>query len=170
MIILPIDYSFRSVGVDVELWNRCLGKFSICKMVFDTGAWMTTIDESVAKRSGYSLKGLGEVTVMGIGGADITAKQLIVDNLRLGGLELGAVVVNVMKFPDRMDINAVLGMNIIKEFKVEMNFASSQCQIRNAGIRMHPTFDTDIVIAKDNFILHESRFGIWSITSTHFDD
>ncbi|MCL2059133.1 MAG: hypothetical protein FWH01_08785 [Oscillospiraceae bacterium] len=52
MIELPVDFYVSSVGITVEIWNNNLNKFSICDMVFDTGASMTTIDTSIAIRTG----------------------------------------------------------------------------------------------------------------------
>jgi len=45
MIELPVSFFANSVQITTEIWNRNLNKYSMCSMIFDTGASMTTIDE-----------------------------------------------------------------------------------------------------------------------------
>ena len=71
MIELPVDFYVSSVGITAEIWNINLNRFSKCDMVFDTGASMTTIDASIALRSGYDLGAATQVTVSGVGASAI---------------------------------------------------------------------------------------------------
>ena len=89
MIELKVDFFASSVCVKPAIWNNNLQRFSFCDMVFDTGAYMTTIDKSIAIRSGYNLKNAQDIYVSGIGNARISAKRIVVLNFKLGEVELG---------------------------------------------------------------------------------
>ena len=122
VIEIPVDFSISSVGIEVEIWNNNLGKYSRCDMVFDTGASMTTIDTSIAFRAGYDLMAAESVTVSGVGDGAIPAKRIVLRNFKLGGIAIGPVLVDVLDFPVNGNAFALLGMNVIKEFDVIARF------------------------------------------------
>ena len=163
MIELPVDFNVSSVGITAEIWNNNLNKFSICDMVFDTGASMTTIDTSIAMRTGYSLIDVENVFVSGVGDDTISAKRVILRDFKLGGLAIGPVVVDVLDFPLYGNVFALLGMNIIKEFNVIAKFRDKRPEPdkRDATIYLDPLFDSSDIIMFENFIPMSSRFGVW---------
>ena len=161
MIQLVMSISANSIEVKTEIWRINTGKFVKCYMIFDTGAAMTTIDTDIAIRSGYDLKNAKEVFVNGIGGSNIKAKQIVMPNLKLDDVELGPIVVDVVNFPENSNASAVLGVNVIKEFKVTMDFQDKS--IKDGIISLEPTFDVNDKKSADRFNPFESRFGIWNI-------
>ena len=65
-------------------------------------------------------------------------------------------------------MSALLGMNIIKEFKVIADFKDKRPYPdgRDATVILEPAFDiTSIPLLKD-FTLTGSRFGIWFVEKT----
>ena len=122
MIELKVEFFVSSVLIKAEIWNKSLNKFSNLNMVFDTGASITTIDTATILRAGYNLKGIEEVSVAGIGSGKTPAKKIVLNSLRLGGFDLGPVLIYAVDFPDEINTSALLGMNIIKEFKVIADF------------------------------------------------
>jgi len=165
VIELKVDFLSSSVFIKSAIWNNNLKRFSFCDMVFDTGASMTTIDTSIAIRAGYNLKNAADVFVSGIGNAKILAKRIVVNNFKLNDTELGPVSMDVIDFPVPGNIYAVLGMNIIKEFKVIADFKDKRPKPdnRDATIFLEPAFDVNDKPSCDNFIPSESRFGIWVV-------
>ena len=163
MIELPVDFYFSSVGITAEIWNNNLKRFSKCDMVFDTGASMTTIDTSIAIRTGYSLENAGNVTVSGVGDGAIPAKRLILRSFKLGGVIIGPVMVDVLEFPVNGNVFALLGMNIIKEFDITARFKDKRTvpYKRDATIYLDPTFDLNTIVPFDEFHPTQSRFGAW---------
>jgi hypothetical protein len=137
-------------------------------MVFDTGASMTTVSAKIARRLGYNLKGAENIHVSGIGNSKIPAKRITVVNLMLDETELGPVCVDVVDFPEDGNVVAVLGMNVIKEFKVTADFKDKRPKPdnRDATIFLEPAFDDSDRPSCENFIPAESRFGIWAIRQT----
>ena len=167
MIELKVEFFASSVIVRPKLWRNTLSKFSGCDMIFDTGASMTTIDTSVALRSGYSLKDADNIFVTGVGRNKIPAKRIVIPNIKLNDFELGPILVNVLEFPEGSSALAVLGMNVIKEFRVTADFKDKRPEPdgRDASISLEPTFDIKSKPTYEDFIPTESRFGIWSMKS-----
>jgi len=163
VIELPVDFYVSSVGITAEIWNNNLDRFSICDMVFDTGASMTTIDTTIAIRTGYSLIEAENVVVSGAGDGAISAKRVILRDFKLGGVAIGPVVVDVLDFPVNGNVFALLGMNIIKEFDVIAKFKDKRPkpEKRDATIYMNPLFDLRDKVSYDKYLPMQSRFGVW---------
>jgi len=126
-------------------------------MLFDTGATMTTIDMSIANRAGISIEGAEPITVRGAD-SRISGHLVIVKELWLGDLNLGAVAVHVIHFSPESEVQAVLGMNIIKEFKVTIDLLLKTANY-DGTIIMSPTYDTTEISTLDTFDIKTSRFG-----------
>jgi hypothetical protein len=159
MIELEVDIFSNALLVSPEIWNFNLNKFSRCRMAFDTGASMTTIDTDTAKRAGYKLKGAKEVIVEVVGGR-ISVKKINVPNFKLGGEELGTVTLYVTDFAENANVTALLGLNIIQHFVTTIDVD------RYGGIiKLVPKFNLADKIPLDRFNESESRFGIWHINN-----
>ena len=168
MIELKVDFFASSVCIKSAIWNNNLNRFSICDMIFDTGASMTTISTKIARRAGYCITDAEDIYVSGIGNARIPAKRIIVANFMLAETELGPISADVVEFPEESNISAVLGMNVIKEFKVIADFKDKRPKPdkRDATIFLEPAFNVNSIPAFENFIPSESRFGIWTVKET----
>jgi hypothetical protein len=91
-----------------------------------------------------------------IGNSNMKINNTVIDNVKLGDLELGAAAVN---FSDMSDVNAsvILGMNILKEFNINLDFEKNL-------ISMKPNFDISSKKTIENFSKNDSRFGLWLIS------
>ena len=165
MIELEIEHFNQSIMIHSKIWNKGKEGFSKCDMVFDTGASMTAIDTRVAMRAGYSLKNAKEVVVNGIGKSNIPAKRLTLINLELGGIELGPVLIDVLDFPEDSNVSAVLGMNVIKHFRMTADFDEKGPDGRNGTIWLQPKFDITEKPNIENFNTDSSRFSDWWASS-----
>jgi len=171
MITLHIDFFASSVYFYAEIWNNNLNKFSKCGMVFDTGASMTTIDTKLALRAGYSLKNVETLSVSTPRGL-MQAKRVVLRDFKLGGVELGPVMVDVVDFHEGSNIFACLGMNIIREFKTTADWDDSH-EVWNdktkrpdkydAKIYLEPKYDIATKPEFENFTPTSSRYGLWMI-------
>jgi len=133
-------------------------------MLFDTGASMTTIDVSIANRSGISLRDAKPIAVHGVGGT-VNGHLATINEFWVGDLNIGAVAAYVLPFDKNSEVQAVLGMNVIKEFKVTIDLLQRDADSEGT-IFMEPTFDTNTIHNADTFISSQSRFGIWSATQS----
>jgi hypothetical protein len=107
------------------------------------------------------LKGVKEVVVNGIGQSNIPAKRVTIIDFELGGIELGPILVDVLDFPEDSNISAVLGMNVIKHFKLTADFDEKSSDGRDGTIWLQPKFDITIKPNIENFNVVNSRFSDW---------
>jgi hypothetical protein len=130
------------------------------KLVFDTGAYITTIDRSTLLRAGYDYKTGKSATLIMANGTKVEANEVVLKGMYLGdtlenSTALGAVLVYAIDAPNA-DTPGVLGLNVIREFETKIKFD------KQATIELEPNFDTTRLIAHENFIKGVSRFGEWS--------
>ena len=155
MIELKTSLRYGNLDVEVNLWSIKEKRFRDVSAIFDTGAHITHIDTGILERLGYDLSIAGKSYVSTIGRRNMQINDIVLENIKLGDVELGAVLVN---FSDMSDINfpVILGLNIIKEFNINMDF-------ENKLISMKPVFNVDNKINIVNFNKNNSRFGMWTI-------
>lgn len=156
MIELNMNFLFGNLCAEIELWSRKENKFKKCIAIFDTGAHTTHIDTGVLMRLGYDVANADKSYVSTIGSQNMKINNMVLDDIRINNLEIGAVLAN---FSDMSDINFpfIIGLNIIKEFNVNLDF-------ENKLILMKPNFDTNHKVGVKNFDKNNSRFGLWTIT------
>jgi len=120
------------------------------------------------KRLGLKLSDGEDTSVAGVGRGSIPAKRIIIPGFRLGDhFELGPVLVNVFDFPEEVVTPALLGLNIIKEFKTSIDFTDKRLvgvDRRDATIYMEPTFDIIDRPTIEQFDKNSSRFGLWIVS------
>ena len=90
------------------------------------------------------------------------------EHFKLGDKELGPILVDVIAFPEGGNTFAVLGMNVIKEFKTEADWQDKRLNAkgnieRDATIWLDPTFDMENKPIFEAFNPLNSRFGIWAL-------
>ena len=156
MINLKMDFVLGNLCIDIEIWSKKEKQFKRTQALFDTGAHTTHIDTLALENLGYDLNNSEKGYISMVGSKGMQISNTVVDNLKIGELELGAVLIN---FSELSDVNApavILGMNVIKEFNIELDF-------KNEILYMNPNFDINSVIPVENFYKNNSRFGMWNI-------
>ena len=154
MIELNMIFSLGNLCVKIEIWDRNEKQFIETEALFDTGAHTTHVDTDTLRRLGYDLDNAEKSYINSIGKRGMQVKNIAIDNIKIGDLELGAVSVNFSELSDINSPAVILGMNIIKEFNIELDFT-------NRLISMKPNFDEQSAVSIDNFRKIDSRFGMW---------
>jgi len=167
---LPVIAFASSITVITQLYRYGKGynRPSNCRMIFDTGATMTTIDESIATRLGYTWHDGEDTTVGGIGNAILPAKIITVPALILDGYDIGPNTMHVIKFPENANTKAVLGMNVIRNFKTLIDIKTREDGDYDVTkpigmITLTPKFTLTERPAIKDFMPQVHRFGVWSI-------
>ena len=155
MVELDMEFYLGNLCVDINLWSRSLKKFRKITALIDTGAHTTHIDTDVLKRLGYDLKDAEKSYISTVGSSNMQINNTVIDNIQLGELELGSILVNFSELSDVRSL-VILGMNIIKEFNVTLDF-------KNMKMLLEPNFDINAKIPVENFSRYNSRFGMWNI-------
>jgi len=157
---LRVSFISGKLWVTPKIWNNNLNKLSSTMMLFDTGASMTTIDIKIANRSGISLKNAESITTRGVGGT-VKGYLVTIKEFWLGGLNIGTVAAHVIPFSIDSEVQAVLGMNILKGFKTTIDLLH-KAEDGLGAIFLEPTFDLSDIDTLDTFMPKISRFGIWN--------
>src|SRR5271157_3601067 len=109
------------------------------KMVFDTGASLTTISAKLASRIGLKLK-TGDPTVQlkTADGTVVEAKRLVIPSVRVGKFTIQNVECAVMP-AEKGDVDPLLGQSFFKHFKVEFSAEARKLSLK----RLDTTGDGD---------------------------
>jgi len=108
----------REGGVDHVYASLGKGKVST-KLVFDTGASITTISAKLAGRIGLKPKpGDPPIQLTTADGTMVQAKRLVIPSVRVGRFTVQNVECAVMP-ADKGDVDPLLGQTFFKHFKVE---------------------------------------------------
>ena len=129
-------------------------------MMFDTGATMTTIDVKTANRSGISLKNTEQIKIRGVGGI-VQGHLVTIKEFWLGNLNIGTISAHVIPFGVDSEVQAVIGMNVLKGFKITIDLLH-ETEDGLGAIFLDPTFDVNTIDTLDTFMPKISRFGIWN--------
>jgi hypothetical protein len=129
-------------------------------MIFDTGAYMTTIDSILLEAAGYDLSEGDDTKFDVVGQKGVPAKEILLRGLELGGkgdkrIPLGPVLVYATDMSS-LYTSAVVGLNVIREFETRIAFGNP------TYIEVEPIFDVNAPVRFDDFHKTESRFGLWS--------
>ena len=105
------------------------------KMVFDTGAGLTTISSKLADSLGLKAKPTDEPITMKIAdGSEIKGRKLVVPFVRVGKFTIANVECAVMP-AEKLDVDPLLGQTFFKHFKVEFSRRGGKAQPQEAGHR-----------------------------------
>lgn len=160
MLRLAVDLWANLMEVESYIIDNKTGIPKPLDIVFDTGAYMTVIDSKALLRAGYNVsKGVdAEFDVVGHNG--VPAKEVLLKGMEIGGkndrrISLGPVLVYATDMTG-MNTSAVLGLNVIREFKTKIIFGN------DTYIELEPTFQESSPVDFKDFQRTESRFGLWS--------
>ena len=123
MIRLDVDFGWRNLSVKVKIWNKNKNKFEEIDSLFDTGAHTCAIDTMLLLNLGYDLDGAVKSYIATASSARETVHRIRIDKIILDDMTLKAVLFNTFEFP-LMSRPVLIGMNIIRQFEVGMNFKS----------------------------------------------
>ena len=121
MLRLEINYEKRNIGVDIYLWSRNKNKFEKIRALFDTGAHTCSIDSDLFHILGYNLDDAAKSYITTATKTGEAVKRVRIEKMMLDNTEIHSVLFNTYEFPF-VSHQVILGMNVIRNFKVEMDF------------------------------------------------
>jgi len=135
------------------------GKSRLLRIVFDTGAYMTTIDTGTLLRAGYNVNKGIDTEISVVGRRSVPAKEILLKGFKLidsddSRVLLGPILVYATDMSD-LNTSAVLGLNVIREFETKIRFG------KQTVIEFAPAFDINDLVKYEDFSREESRFGLW---------
>jgi hypothetical protein len=146
--------------IESQIMHNTTGEFKKLPIVFDTGAYMTVIHDKALLRVGYNVNKAKDANFNVVGQKNVPAKEILLRNFALVDcngkcIQLGPIIVYATDMTD-LDTNAVLGLNVIREFETFIKFG------KQTFIELTPTFDINKSVKFENHLPAESRFGIWA--------
>ena len=100
------------------------------KMIFDTGASLTTISPKLASRIGLKLKTADPtVRLTTADGTVVEAKRLVIPSVRVGKFTIQNVECAVMP-AEKGDVDPLLGQTFFKHFKVEFSAEAGRLSLK----------------------------------------
>ena len=162
-IEMKFELLFNSPVIQAKFFSNVSNNYKKGLMLFDTGAAITTISTRIADVLGYISIENKNTEVTGIGGSKY-AEYSVIPELIIGSFNLGAVAVWVVDFSENMKSEAILGMNIIKNFNTNIIYDDNSD--KKGKIIMHPRFNLNEIKTVNDFNYEYSRFGIWNINKS----
>lgn len=123
MVRLDVDFHRRSLGVLVNIWNKNKNGFEEMDALFDTGAHTCAIDIETFHRLGYDLETAVNAFVSTASSSREAVSRVRIEKMMLGDALLEKVMFNAFDFP-LISRPVIIGMNLIRQFEVSMNFKS----------------------------------------------
>ena len=77
MLKLGVDLWNSSLEISTKIMHASSGQYKDLAMVFDTGAYMTTIHDKILLKAGYDLKNATDDEITVVGGDRIHVKKLL---------------------------------------------------------------------------------------------
>jgi len=144
MLRLEINFSRQSLGIVVFVWNQDKNKFEKLNALFDTGAHTCSIDSDLYMKLGYNFDDATRSFITTATKINEEVKRVRIDKLKLDDTEINSVLFNTYEFP-LVSYPVILGMNVIRHFKVTLNFKDRLITMnKNYADINDDYYDTDI--------------------------
>ena len=121
MIKLDINTKNYNVSVSVHIWDKVRERFYKMEALFDTGAHTCAIDREAFLNLGYNLENATKSYISTATQTRERVDRVVIDKIKLGDMEFDSVSFNTFDFPITSN-QILIGMNIIRHFKVTMDF------------------------------------------------
>ena len=118
--------------IEVELWDKLKGIYRSLYLTFDTGAVISTLPAETLHNMGYEPSRTGRNMITTASGVEFVS-QYTLDRLNLNGIELSDVDVYALKFPEESFSLGVIGLNILRNFDIELLFSQNIVKLKRIG-------------------------------------
>ncbi|MDR0853714.1 MAG: retroviral-like aspartic protease family protein [Clostridiales Family XIII bacterium] len=109
----------------MNIWDRKKQDFSLMYLVVDTGASVTTLSKDLLQLAGHMMPNSNKKKITTASGVEFV-DEIILDKIKLGGLEMSNIPVYAHTFPEESFSSGVIGMNILSCFNLEFLFDSNE--------------------------------------------
>ncbi len=96
----------------------------------DTGAAYTAINPRLASLFDLLASDSRRMTIAPVHGSPLSVPQVVLPDLRIGGIELTDVDALVVSFPTELKLHGIIGMNVLRRFRVTLEGDTSILVLR----------------------------------------
>jgi len=131
--VLDMHTLSGALFVYVDFWNKDTMRFNKGLFTFDTGATITTISKEILFDLGYDVTDGKPQRITTANGVEYV-REVLVDKIRLGDLELKNTMVYAHNFPEESFSTGVVGLNILSMFDINMLFSKKTIELTRITI------------------------------------
>jgi len=113
---------------DIKMWNKRKNAYSPLSVVLDTGASVTTISDNILLRAGYDINSGKTQRITTASGIEYV-REVVVDKIKIDNFEIDNVLVYAHTFPQESFASAVLGLNVLSKFDVNLLFSKKLIEL-----------------------------------------
>lgn len=141
-IAVPFSAAGNAILMDVELEGPA-GRLSL-PYLFDTGASFTTVNSQTAERLGLRVPDDAPTLEFNTASGPRKSRMVYLPALRLGGVELRGLLVSVCDGCSNDRSQGLLGLNVMREFLVEMDYQAERMNLIPRAYAARPNRSYDV--------------------------
>ena len=103
------------------------------ELLVDTGAAYTALSKDVVALLGISSNPQRTANIVSIHGGILRVPVVTITELRIGGLRIANVAAVVLEFPPGLRFDGILGMNVLKQFRMTIEADTETLVLRPLG-------------------------------------
>lgn len=126
-IAVPFSAAGNAILMDVELVGPA-GRLTL-PYLFDTGASFTTVNSETAEKLGLAVPADAPTLQFNTASGPRESRMVYLPALRLGGVELNGLLVSVCDGCANDRSQGLLGLNVMREFLVEMDYQAERMHL-----------------------------------------
>jgi len=126
---VKMDMFGGGLYIPVRLWSKLECNFRWIYLTLDTGATVTTLSPEIFHELGYeaSTKPKTKITTA----SDVEhVEHFILDVIKIGEIEVKNIDAYALKFPEESFSVGVVGLNVLKQFDIELLFSQNVMHMR----------------------------------------
>ena len=127
--VLKMIYIGQGLYIDVWVWSVVEKRHKPILLMFDTGASITTLSPDVLNLLGYTTPLSSKAKIVTASGVEISSRFLV-NSVKLGSLEVEDVEVYSHNFPEESFSTGVVGLNVLRNFDIELLFSENLIKFR----------------------------------------
>lgn len=158
-VVLPM----RSTKPEVPRFDVRVNDDVATEAILDSGAVLSIVSRSLAERT--SLRRLADVegTFYGLLGEPIAVEFGVIDALQLGSMTVRDVPVAIMDDrklsffvgePDKLQMDLLLGANLLKHFRIELDFWRESIGLQQSDSLQRPAEDANLFFVNFRPMVH----------------
>ncbi len=143
--------------------------------LIDTGADDTYLNESVANE--FGLKTVATKSAPYAGGVEVTTNYGIADSLRLGGVTVGDIPVNIANMDhlaniagEEYPISGVIGIGVFKQFLITMDYLNGTLILKPRGTHLEAqpgAYESSFIMAEMHYtickaLVNGKKINVWT--------
>ncbi|MCL1998551.1 MAG: retropepsin-like domain-containing protein [Turicibacter sp.] len=147
---IPLEVLNNQVFVKLYSVDNSRQPMKPLTFLLDTGAFMTTMEKEKAVKRGFKVSESKALVIGGFGGGSILCDLRVIPTLVFCGFQIKNALVATPN-ADNIAINEVVGMNILENFQLGIDFALSElyANIRGKYVSQKPKYQCGEVSLMD---------------------